>query len=95
MLGGGWGSWREGILVGGHGLCKGLELRHSLAGCGWPDPHPLVKDKSLNGQGQLGLREVGAASFPVCGLEGIPFTLWASVSTFVLGHREDPEGMYV
>ena len=92
MLGGGW--W-EGVLVGGHGLCKGLELRHSLAGCGWPDPRPLVEDKRLDGQGQPGLGEVRVTSFPVCGLEWIPFTPWASVSAFVLGHAEDPEGVHV
>lgn len=76
-------------------MCKGLELRHSPAGCGWPDPHPLFEDKRLNGQGQLGLGEVGVASFPVCGLEQIPVTPWASVSAFVLGHEEDSEGVCV
>lgn len=76
-------------------MCKGLELRHSPAGCGWPDPHPLVEDKRLNGQGQLCLGEVGVASFPVCGLAQIPVTPWASVSAFVLGHEEDSEGVCV
>ena len=64
----------EGILVGSYSLCKGLKVRHSLAGSGWPSPHALVEDKRLDGQGQLGLGEVGVASFPVRGLEQVPVT---------------------
>lgn len=71
-------SWRS---------CLGnrLESGDSLAGSGWPHPHPLVREKRLDQLGQLGLGDVRMPPFLASGREQIPLTSWASVSSSELG----------